>query len=182
MEGTVRFKGLEKQVKGTCYHDHNWGNFSLKSGLDHWYWGRAHVGEFTVVFVEMVTPHIPMLGTLNLHTFMLARGGEVLTDDGLPLRLRADDFVDGPLGGAYPRKLDWSWHGDEGEIALVIRNPKPIEALDIQDGKPRWERPLAHLFGNPFYYNFNADLELSVDLKGVKAIERGKALYELMHF
>ncbi len=181
VEGTLTFKGKKSEVKGTCYHDHNWGNFALTSGLDHWYWGRAHVGDFTVVFVEMVTPHLPFVGSLNLHTLMLARDEEVLTDDGLPLRLRVDDFVDGPLGGSYPTKLDWSWKSEEGEITLTIRNPRLIESLDVLEGSPRWERFLVHLFSNPYYYDFNADLELRVDLKDVKAVEKGQALYELMH-
>jgi hypothetical protein len=129
----------------------------------------------------MVTPHLPSVGSLNLHTLMLAKGEEVLTDDGLPLRLETGDFVDGPLGGSYPTKLDWSWHTDEGEISLTIRNPKLIEALDMLDKTPPWKRQLVHLVANPYYYDFNADIELSVDLKGVKAVERGRALYELMH-
>ncbi len=181
VEGTVTFKGEKKQVKGTCYHDHNWGNFSLQSAIDHWYWGRAHVGDFTVVFVQMVTPYVPFVGSLNMPTLMLARGEEVLTDNGLPLRLETSDYVDGPLGGSYPTKLDWTWHSDEGDIALTIRNPKLIEALDMLDGTPEWKRPLVHLVANPYYYDFNADLELKVDLKGVKSVEQGRALYELMH-
>ena len=181
VEGTVVFKGEEKQVRGTCYHDHNWGNFSLRSAIDHWYWGRAHVGDFTVVFVEIVTPHLPFVGSFNIHTLMLATGEEVLTDDGLPLRLEVGDFVEGPLGGSYPTKLDWSWHSDEGDIELTIRNPKMIEAEDELAQAPSWERALVHLVANPYYYNFNADLELSLNLKGVKAVERGRALYELMH-
>lgn len=181
VEGTIRFKGQEKQVKGSCYHDHNWGNFSLGSAIDHWYWGRAHLGDFTVVFVQMVTPHLPIVGSLNLNTLMLAKGEEVITDDGLPLRLQVSDFVDGPLRGSYPTKLDWSWHTDEGDITLTIRNPKLIEALDLLEGTPRWAQPLVHLIANPYYYDFNADLELKVDLKGIKAVEYGRALYELMH-
>jgi|GEM_PF-4027673 hypothetical protein len=45
---------------------------------------------------------------------------------------------------------------------------------------PRWERPIVHLFAKPYYYDFNADLEMKVDLRGVKADENGTALYELM--
>jgi hypothetical protein len=33
---------------------------------------------------------------------------------------------------------------------------------------------------SPCYYDFVADLELTVDIKGVKASECGRALYELM--
>jgi hypothetical protein len=181
VEGTVVFDGEKRKVRGTCYHDHNWGNLSPGLSIDHWYWGRAHVGDFTIIFVEMVSAHILGIGSLNLHTLMLGRGEEILTDDGLPLRLEVSDFQDGPVGGSYPTKLDWSWHTDEGSVTLTIRNPEMIEWIDMLEGTPRWERPIIHLLANPYYYDFNADLELTVDLKGVKATESGRALYELMN-
>ena len=180
VEGTVVFEGEKRQVKGTCYHDHNWGNVSPGMEIDHWYWGRAHVGDFTVIFVEMVTRHIIGLGSMKLHTFLLARGDEILTDDGLPLTLTASDFLKGPGGKSYPTKLDWEWTGEEGSVTLTLRNPEMIESIDMLQGTPRWERPLVHLIASPFYYDFNADMELTVDLKGVKATERGTALFELM--
>jgi len=180
VEGKVVFEGEKRQVAGTCYHDHNWGNVSPGLTIDHWYWGRAHVGDFTVIFVEMVTRHVIGIGSLKLHTFLLARGDEILTDDGLPLSLVTSDFKDGPGGKSYPTKLDFEWRGDEGSATLSIRNPEMIESIDMLESAPRWERPLIHLVANPYYYDFNADLELTVDLKGVKATERGRALYELM--
>ena len=180
VEGTVLFEGKERQVKGACYHDHNWGNVSPGNAIDHWYWGRAHLGDFTLIFVEMVTRHIIGLGSLKLHTFLLVNGQEILTDDGLPLSLTTSDFKEGPGGRTYPEKLDWEWLGDDGTVKLSLRNPEMIESIDMMEGTSRWERPLSQMFANPYYYNFNADLELTVDLKGVKATERGRALYELM--
>lgn len=180
VEGTVAFKGQRRQVRGACYHDHNWGNVSPGSGIDHWYWGRAHVGDFTLIFVEMVSKYVFGLGRVKLHTFLLAKGDEILTDDGVPLSLVTGEFQEGPGGRSYPNKLDWEWQGEDGRVAMALRNPKIIESIDMLEGTSWWQRPLTQLFAHPHYYNFNADLELTVDLKGVKAAESGKALYELM--
>lgn len=180
VEGTVVFKGQKRRVQGACYHDHNWGNVSPGSGIDHWYWGRAHVGDFTMIFVEMVSRHIFGLGALKLHTLLLAKGQEILTDDGVPLALTTADFRDGPGGRSYPEKLDWQWQTDEGRIAFALRNPQIIESIDMLEGTSWWQRPLSQLFAKPHYYNFNADIDLTVDLGGVKATEQGRALYELM--
>jgi hypothetical protein len=182
VEGTVEFEGESRKVKGTCYHDHNWGNVSLGATIDHWYWGRAHVGDFSLIFVEMVTRYVMGMGHLKLHTFVLAKGDKIITDDGLPLTLEVADFVEGPGGKSYPRKLDWEWVDEEGEgkVTLTLRNPEMIESIDLLESLPRWERPIIHLFANPFYYDFTADLELTVDARGIKAKESGKALYELM--
>ena len=180
VEGTVVFKGQKRQVRGACYHDHNWGNVSPGSGIDHWYWGRAHVGDFTLIFVEMVSRHVFGLGALKLHTFLLARGEEILAEDGVPLALTTSDFIPGPGGRLYPEKLDWQWQGEGGQVAFSLRNPTIIESIDMLEGTSWWQRPLAQLFSHPHYYNFNADIDLTVDLNGVKTKQRGRALYELM--
>lgn len=180
VEGTVVFEGKKRQVKGVCYHDHNWGNLSLGNGIDYWYWGRAHVGDFTTIFVEMVTRPVPRLGSLKMHTLLLIKDQEIITDDGVPLTLVTEDFQEGPGGRLYPQKLDFEWKTDEGRIALSLRNPAMIDAINMNEGVSWWRRPLSQLFRHPRYYNFNADLELTVDIPGLKANERGRALYELM--
>jgi hypothetical protein len=45
---------------------------------------------------------------------------------------------------------------------------------------PAWQRPLLRLFSNPYYFRFNADLEMSVNMNNIKTIERGTALFEIM--
>src|SRR5574341_69405 len=54
VEGTLTYNGQTHIVKGTGYHDHNWGNVGLNVVMDHWYWGRAHLGDYTLIFVEQV--------------------------------------------------------------------------------------------------------------------------------
>ena len=60
------------QVTGTGYHDHNWGNRQMSSGLDHWYWGRAHIGDYTVVYAMLTSRGLFGAGQINLPTVMLA--------------------------------------------------------------------------------------------------------------
>ncbi|HEY5532514.1 MAG TPA: hypothetical protein VIK22_11015 [Candidatus Anoxymicrobiaceae bacterium] len=180
VEGELTYEGKTWNVTGTGYHDHNWGNIGPGMALDHWYWGRAHVGDFSVIFAQMITAKVPGMGNLKLPVFYLARGQEILTDDGLPLSMVTRDFVEGPGGRTYPTSVDLYWETVEGKVSLALRNPKLIESIDILESLPRWERPIVHLFAKPYYYDFNADLEMKVDLRGVKADEKGTALYELM--
>jgi len=182
VEGTITVKGETREVKGSMYHDHNWGNFLLARMLDHWYWGRAHVGDFSIIFTQMTVASFLGFGGVKLHVFYLSRGDEILTDDGLPLRLVTSDFADGPGGRAYPTKLDFSWEAEEGEVTMSIRNPRMIEALDGLSDVSAVLRPLVHVITNPYYYDFDAELELQVDLEGVKAKEKGRVIYEQMLF
>jgi predicted secreted hydrolase len=182
VEGELEVDGKRRPVKGTVYHDHNWGNFMLAQMLDHWYWGRAHVGDFSIIFAQLTTAGILGFGVVKLHTFFLASGDEILTDDGLPLHLVTGDFREGPNGRSYPSTLDFRWEAEEGTVSMTIRNPKLIESIDTLEDYAAWARPLVHVVMNPWYYDFEADLELNVDLKGVKAHEEGRVIYEQMLF
>jgi predicted secreted hydrolase len=48
VQGTLTYDGKTHNVTGSGYHDHNWGNLSLPNVIDHWYWGRAQFGDYTV--------------------------------------------------------------------------------------------------------------------------------------
>ena len=54
-EGTVTAKisvdGRTTHLVGTGYHDHNWGNsmMMMMKMMNHWYWGRAKIGEYQVI-------------------------------------------------------------------------------------------------------------------------------------
>jgi len=57
VEGTLTYDGKTHKVTGSGYHDHNWGNLSLPNVIDHWYWGRAQIGDYTLIFAEQITHH-----------------------------------------------------------------------------------------------------------------------------
>ncbi len=73
---TLTIDGNREQLQGTGYHDHNWGNIALRKIIDHWYWGRAHVKDYTVIAVMLVSGE--MYGKQEFPLFMLARSGEIL--------------------------------------------------------------------------------------------------------
>ena len=47
------YDGKIHPVRGTCYHDHRWGSAELNRMFSQWVIGRAHLGETTLVFLEM---------------------------------------------------------------------------------------------------------------------------------
>ena len=47
--------------------------------MNHWYWGRAHVGPYTVIACDIIAEK--QYGYKRLPVFMLARDGEILSDD-----------------------------------------------------------------------------------------------------
>ncbi len=178
VEGTLTYDGEKHMVKGTGYHDHNWGNVALPSVMDHWYWGRAHVGEYTLIFVEQVA--LKKYGSTRLPVFLLAKGEQVLADDARCLTMEARGFVRHAGGREYPQEVDFTWARGREQVRLALREPKLIEAVSLLFGLPKWQRPLARLFVNPYYFRFNTALALEIELDGLRDSVRGPALYEIM--
>jgi hypothetical protein len=100
VEGTLTYDGQTHAVRGSGYHDHNWGNVALPAVMDHWYWGRAHIGDYSLIFVEQVA--LKKYGATRMPVFLLAKGEAVLVDDARYLTLQARDFTPHPGGGAGP--------------------------------------------------------------------------------
>jgi len=178
VDGFLTYSGQTHRVSGTGYHDHNWGNVGLNEIMDHWYWGRAHVGDYTLIYVEQIGAQA--YGYARLPVFMLARGDQILTGDGAQLTMKTADFMPHPGGRAWPREVDFHWENGPDSIHLCLCRPKLIEAISLLASFPAWQRILLRLFANPFYFRFNAELVLSLHLGGRHTTECGPALYEIM--
>lgn len=178
VEGTLTYDGQEHKVKGTGYHDHNWGNVALPSVMDHWYWGRAHVGDYSLIFVEQIAAK--KYGEARIPVFLLAKGEKVLADDSTYFTMQARDFVRHAGGREYPKEVDFLYSRGRDQVHLALREQKLIEAVSLLTALPPSARPLVRLFTNPYYFRFNTALDLEIDLGGLRDTVRGPALYEIM--
>ncbi len=178
VEGRLRYDGQTRSVCGTGYHDHNWGNVALPSVLDHWLWGRAHVGEYSLIFVEQIAR--PRYGCARIPVFLLAKGDQVLADDARYLTMETRRPVRHAGGRTYPQEVDFTWARGKEQVLLRLREPILIEATDLLVALPPWQRSLARLFMNPYYFRFQAALGLDINLKGIRDSVCGSALYEVM--
>ena len=176
--GRLTYDGEDHQVNGTGYHDHNWGNVALSSVMDHWTWGRAHVGEYTLIFVEQIAAK--KYGYTRIPVFMLVKGRKVLAEDSRYFTMQGRDLIHHPGGREYPRECDFTWERGSDQIRLVMREPKLIEAVSLLMALPPVKRWLAHLFVNPYYFRFNSALDLEIKKDGLCDHLRGQALYEIM--
>lgn len=178
VEGELTYTGKTVRVQGSGYHDHNWGNVNLGGVMNHWTWGRAQVGAFTLIFVEMVASRA--YNFQRIPVFLLAQGDKILTGDGSLLSMQADGWRRHTGGRSYPAEVDFHWKKENESVHLRLREPQLIEAASLVGYLPTWQRKLAQLTVNPYYFRFNANLDLTVELAGVQSSEHGQALYELM--
>ncbi len=178
VEGTLTYDGQTRGVRGTGYHDHNWGNVGLADVMDHWTWGRAHLGDYTLIFVEQIAAR--KFGYTRMPVFMLAKGDQIIVGVSEPLQMEAREFVRHLEGRRYPQEVDFHWRVDAERVELRLRRPRLIEAVSLLSLLPGWQQRLARLFANPYYFRFHADLELEIELSMYKTKISGPALYELM--
>jgi len=73
VEGELTINGQSQRITGTGYHDHNWGNVSMLRLMNHWYWGRAKIGEYTVIS-SFITAE-KKYGYRTFPVFLLAKNG-----------------------------------------------------------------------------------------------------------
>ncbi len=178
VEGTLSYDGQTRHVHGTGYHDHNWGNVPLPFVLDHWTWGRAHVGDYSMIFVEQISTQ--KYGSQRIPIFLLTKGAKVLADDARFLTMQAGDLVRHQGGRKYPLNVDFLWEPGKQSVKLALCEPLLIEATSLLSALPPFQRSLARFVVNPFYFRFNAKLELTINLDGLRDTLHGTALYELM--
>lgn len=177
--GVLRYHNRQVRVEGTCYHDHNWGNIDLARVMSHWYWGRAHVGEFTTIFVEMHASR--QYGGVSIPVFMLARQKKILSGEGQFLSMHIDDQYYHPSGKTFPRQASFLWRKGVESVTINLSNPCLIESTSLLGTLPFWKRHLARLLVNPYYLRFNAQVDLDVNLHGVHEKALGSGLYEIMY-
>ena len=53
VSGSLTADGVTRQVTGSGYHDHNWGNVSPADLFDNWWWGRGITGGHTIIASEI---------------------------------------------------------------------------------------------------------------------------------
>lgn len=98
-EGTFTLVDGTRYVLGNgtiAYHDHNWGDIPFPDTIRSWYWGHAHVGEWSLVFFNGIAAN----GERFADAYV-ARAGRVVVVDCRPDSVDVKD-VTAIQGGKLP--------------------------------------------------------------------------------
>ncbi|WP_437309504.1 hypothetical protein [Sorangium sp. So ce388] len=124
--------GRRERLGGVGYHDHNWGNVAPASAIDHWYWGHAHIGEYTVVTLRAVSH--AKYGKAVLVAYLLARGGEVLAQGTEGLELSAiGEARDPGTGVPVASRLIYEIPAGDARYRLEFARRRDVLALGFGD-------------------------------------------------
>lgn len=157
VEGMLYLGSESFPVKGSCYHDHQWGGVvaNAPNGATDlsWYWGRFRVGERSIVFALVLYGGQPA-GAM----FVLANDTRILFDED-PAALTVTPKGTDPRSGI---KVDW--RSNQGEVHFEMSQGLEIANFD---GK---------------YRRFLSDVELNTNFAGDPFNGKGKAIWEKMTF
>ena len=184
------YKNETNASKGSCYHDHNWGNRILIDLFNHWYWARAEIGPYSVIASEMIAEE--QYSNKSLIVYNLSKDGKTIIDN--------EAFVKAyrTYGKMHP-KLNKDISDD---VSFIYKDPetdyryefnlfrkKTILEVDLLlsvTGNKNFKYRLARIMTgfDGAYFRFTGLAEIKV-FKGDELIEShfsDKAIWELMYF
>lgn len=183
VEGSFSAGGVTKDISGTGYHDHNWGNIAMNTVLNHWYWGRARIGDYTVIACDLVAEKA--YGYTRLPVFMIARDGAIITDDQQRTIITRGETHQHPMTGKFMDDLlTYEQPTDNGdEYTITFQRRKDIIATSLLVQVPPIEQFFARLVGmNPTYVRILGDVTLTVKSGGTETTYTNQGLWEQMFF
>ena len=167
VDATLTMKGVTKRLKGTGYHDHNWGYTGLENMMNHWYWGRAKVGDYTVIACDIIAEK--KYGNKRLPVFMIAKDGEILNDDASITKVERSDthindftkkFMDDTL--VYYQDVS-----PDEKYVITFERKRDIMPRSLLEVVSPVKRFFAKLVGmNPTYMRVMGDVTVDVERNG----------------
>ncbi len=183
VEGTLTHQGRTESISGTGYHDHNWGNASIVELMHHWYWGRARLGDYSVI-ASFITAD-EKYGNTTFPIFMLAKGDQVLADDASKVTFsKADLHLDELTQKPVASRLVYDFVDGPKHYRVTFTRHKDIVRSKFIDGLTGLKRFVAGLIGfDAAYLRFTGEVKLEV-LEGeavVESAQNAEAVWELMY-
>lgn len=181
----ITIQGKKSHYEGFGYHDHNWGNVSMLKLMNHWYWGRAKIGPYTVI-TSWITSE-KTYGYKEFDVLMIAKDGQILSDTNTgkveftPSKVHFDSITKKPVHN----DLEYLYTNSDG-ISYKIRYSRLkdiVQELFITS-MPPYKRVIAKLAGiDGGYMRFAGNATLEKIQNGI-ALEAysDPAVWELMYF
>ena len=183
IEATLKVADTTTGLTGTGYHDHNWGNISMNEVINHWYWGRAKVGDYNVITADIISEE--KYGYTRVPVIMIAKNGEVIEDDQKNLVVERADTIQHPETGKFMDNHITFIQPGVGNIEYRIEyiRAEDISVVSFLDMLPFWQKTIGKIMGaNPTYVRTLGEVILTVtDGVNITTIER-EGLWEQMFF
>jgi hydroxyneurosporene synthase CrtC len=186
VEVTLTMDGVTQTLTGQGYHDHNWGDANMAQLMNHWYWARAQIDDYTVIASHITAEK--RYGHAEVPIFMLAKGDKILADRGHLVRFsKADEQLDLVTGKPVANSVvyDYDATAEGGEVyRITFRRENTIVQDRMVETLKGPKRILAHLAGfDGAYLRFTGQVTVEhLSAAGTAQSVTAPGLWELMYF
>ena len=184
VSGTISVGEETIPARGSGYHDHNWGDTFLPTLIHHWYWGRAQVGEYSLI-ASWITA-ADSYGGNSIPVFMLAKEGRIVAEDGSMVRFSAEDVrVNEATGKPVANRLVYEYDDGARRYRVTFQWCADLMEARFVDGVGGWKRFIALVSGfDGAYLRFTGSVTVE-RFEGEEVVETATedaAVWELMYF
>jgi hypothetical protein len=184
VQGTLTVNGVTRSLRGVGYHDHNWGDTSLLDLIHDWYWGRAQIGDYTVIASYITTSD--RYGRKPIPVFMLAREGKIIADDAARVRFTASDVHRDPFTGKpVADVVAYDYEDGAAHYRITFHREKNLARdrfIDHLKGVAALAARIAGFDGAYLRFTGPATLERIEGPSTAEKITENAAVWELMYF
>ena len=183
VSGKITINGETFELKGTGYHDHNWGNCNLAELQHHWYWGRGKIGDY--MLINAYNYATEEYGYYNFPVFMLAKENKIIADDTRYMTFHEEEqVVDDVTGKPYHKRLVYDYNDGKQHFELVYTLEEVIVQSKLTDDLPEPAREAALKAGIDSAYLRFAGHGVLTRYEGDRIVEQAEspAIWEEMYF
>jgi Hydroxyneurosporene synthase (CrtC). len=185
VKADIVMNGGHTHYTGNGYHDHNWGNVPMISLIHDWYWGRAKIGDYT-----LISSYITAEETYGYHKFpiyMLVDANGKLYDNAECLTFEASDVeIDEATRKPHYNHVIYDYEDKSENVRFRIsyNRQNTIAANKLINQLPEEARPIIESTGfDGAYIRFTGDVTLEKYENGVLVeTASDNALWEMMYF
>jgi CrtC N-terminal lipocalin domain len=186
-QGTVSVRlsngGETERLTGIGYHDHNWGDVAMPKLMNHWYWGRAQAGPYSVIASYSTAEH--KYGDAEIPTFLLTKGEAIVADDAGKVSFHLEDVhIDEHTGKPVANIIVYDYDDGQDRYRVSFRRAETIMDRKLIDEISGLKHVLARLKGfDGAYLRFTGTVQLEHFAKGSKVEDvSDHGIWELMYF
>jgi hypothetical protein len=183
INATLTIDGTTQTLLGTGYHDHNWGNIAMNEVVNHWYWGRAKVGDYDIINSDIISEEA--YGYSRFPIVMIAKDGKIIEDDqSKTIVERGNTYQHEVTGKFMDNNLTYIQPSDDGIVYTIeYERHEDIVRSSLLDSLPQPKKFLAKLLGaNPTYVRVLGNVTLTVNDNGEETVVESEGLWEQMFF
>jgi len=159
VSGTLSVDGVEHEVSGLGYHDHNWGNGIVPRYLSHWIWGRLSTDRVTMIFADVVTSR--RCGDVHIPITFLALDDRIVLESSRA-EFQVGEYVPDSMGfQVYPSRVDMEFAERDAAGEFHFRIKDELEVVNtLADRLPMGlVKAIGKTIAAPAYYRFLSDYD-----------------------